>query len=220
MQALLKDMQLRSDIKVCEITFIRTSLAMFGSIIVLLAFRHNPITEVRRELALPLFVRCLSGSLAFICVTKTLNYLPLTLFQVLHNTTPFVVAILAYFILNENLGIFQVVCMVCFFTGILLLILVSPEEEAASEDSLMTDYQKGIALAFTCVLLFASSRVLTRYARGVHFSIVQFYLALVGLVISSIWMAIESDGSGEMLRLGTTVLWIEIIAASYLHFTA
>ena len=51
-------------------------------------------------------MRCISGALAFIAATKVISMLPLTIFQVITQLTPFVAGLLAYVWLGESLGSF------------------------------------------------------------------------------------------------------------------
>ena len=76
----MKDLQLTEEISVCEISFVRTAATFTLSVPFIWVF--NTSLKVEKELVIPLLVRCLSGSLAFIAVTKTISMIPLTIFQV------------------------------------------------------------------------------------------------------------------------------------------
>ena len=69
-------------------------------------FGNDPFKEVPKELRLILLLRGFSGAMAFITVTKALEFLPLTIFQVITQIAPFSYAILAYVWLGEKLVLF------------------------------------------------------------------------------------------------------------------
>ena len=104
LQGLVKDLQLTHGMSVVEITFLRTCTTLVGACALIAIFKKNPFTEVSRKDLAPLLFRSLSGSCAFIVVTKAVRYLPLTIFQTMANLTPFMSGILACIFLGERLA--------------------------------------------------------------------------------------------------------------------
>lgn len=85
----------------------------------------------------------------------------------------------------------------------------------------MTNYQIGVSLALCVVCFFAVAAVTTRRIRSVHFSVVQFYLCLLGFIISTVWLIEESMTiKGPMFAYNDWRAWVQIIGASFCHFTA
>ena len=105
MQALLKDAQEVSDITVSEISFIRTVFALIASIVVLCFTRENPF-RVRRDLMAPLALRSFMGSAASITIVKSVEQVPLTVFQVVTKSDAFLTGLLACIWLGERLSYF------------------------------------------------------------------------------------------------------------------
>ena len=68
-----------------------------------------------------LFVRCLSGTLCFTMFVFAIKYLPLSIFFVVMNACPFIIAFLACVWLKENISLVEVVCMIGAFGGIILV---------------------------------------------------------------------------------------------------
>ena len=143
--------------------------------------KENPVKGVPSELWGPLWVRCVAGSLAFIAVTKTIHLIPLTIFQGISNTTPFITGLLACIWLGEKLSIFQIVGMVFCLCGITIITVSndatpegSDESEVVSTDraSTISSYHVGIILAIGVVCCFAVGAVTTRRIRAIHFSVI------------------------------------------------
>ena len=173
MQATFKDLQLRYDVTVAEIALMRSSYSLIFTLILVCICGKNPTKEVRRDQIVPLIVRCLSGTTAFIVVTMTVKMIPLTIFQVITNVTPFISGLLACVWLGERLSWFQFICMLFCFSGIVLVTLSKGDsgEDAGSDDQ-WTEYETGVILAASITLVFALSSVSTRRIRDLHFSVI------------------------------------------------
>ena len=133
LQASVKELQLSYGVSVCEINFLRTSCSLIGSVILSVLLGKNPFTGVERGLIPTLLVRCLCGAAAFITVAKAISLMPLTIFQVINNMTPFISGLLACIWLSEKLAHFQIFCMLCCFGGIAIIITApttSPQDDA------------------------------------------------------------------------------------------
>ena len=55
----------------------------------------------------------------------------------------------------------------------------------------LSDYKIGMTLALTVVVMFSLAGVTTRRLKELHFSIIQYYLGVVGVIVSLIWLIIE-----------------------------
>ena len=87
-----------------------------------------------------LLIRCVSGSICFLCFVVAVKYLPLSIFFVIMNATPFFIALLACLWLKEMISLLEVVAMIGAFGGILLTGLSKQlhmqESEAETEEAL------------------------------------------------------------------------------------
>ena len=88
------------------------------------------------------------------------------------------------------MALFQIVAMIFCFGGIAIVTFSQPKIEDSEEEQ-MSEYEIGIILCFSVIFLFSLSSVTTRRLRSMHFSIIQFYLGLIGLLVSTIWLLIE-----------------------------
>ena len=225
LQGLFKDLQLTFGMSIVEITFLRTATTLVGACILIAIFKKNPFTEVDRGDLVPLLFRSLASSCASIIVPKAVLYLPITIFQTMVNLTPFISGILACIFLGEKLALVQILCMTLCFGGIVIVAFGGDVDEAeisSETDVQLTfdDYQKGLLLSCACIMLFSTSAVLTRRVREVHFSVVQFYLALVGLVVASIWLLIELDSEKDFFQYSGARPWLEVFGGSLCFYLA
>ena len=87
-----------------------------------------------------LLMRCLSGSMCFLAFVFAVKYLPLSIFFVMMNATPFLIAIIAWLWLKELITMMEVICMIGAFGGI-LIVAISKRTKEEDED-LATDSEE------------------------------------------------------------------------------
>ena len=117
----------------------------------------------------PLILRCIFGAIAHITVSLALKNVPLTLYSILYNTLPFIIAILVFIWLRERISKFEFVAMCFCFGGIVLVILFADEIEKeleagedVEEDTNNTSLTLGVFAAMTAIFFFGVSAVATR----------------------------------------------------------
>lgn len=117
----------------------------------------------------PLILRCIFGAIAHITVSLALKNVPLTLYSILYNTLPFIIAILVFIWLRERISKFEFVAMCFCFGGIVLVILFADEiekeleaGEEVEEDTNNTSLTLGVFAAMTAIFFFGVSAVATR----------------------------------------------------------
>ena len=118
---------------------------------------------------IPLILRCIFGAIAHITVSLALKNVPLTLYSILYNTLPFIIAILVFIWLRERISKFEFVAMCFCFGGIVLVILFADEiekeleaGEEVKEDTNNTSLTLGVFAAMTAIFFFGVSAVATR----------------------------------------------------------
>lgn len=117
----------------------------------------------------PLILRCIFGAIAHITVSLALKNVPLTLYSILYNTLPFIIAIQVFIWLRERISKFEFVVMCFCFGGIVLVILFADEKEKkleageeVEEDANNTSLTLGVIAAMTAIFFFGVSSVATR----------------------------------------------------------
>lgn len=123
-------------------------------------------------------------------VTKSVELVPLTIFEAVTTVFPFITGLLVWIWLGERLSLLQLVCMVFCVGGIMAIIYGKDEKEEVSKDQ-FSSYELGVVMCCVCSLLFALSVVSTRRLRELHFSVIQWHLAITMLIMSAIWLLIE-----------------------------
>ena len=214
-QILYKDAQVTYDAQIPEISFMRACIYLAFSSTNLLIFKKNPFSELARKDMWPLFVRCAASTSSLFIVIIALKLVPLTIFTVVTNMTPFLSALISWIWLGDKLGLFQILMMVFCFAGVVLVACVKNTGE--DDLSKFGSYELGIALTGGLCLIFAVSAVSTRRLKTMHFSVLQFYLATVSLLSSGIWLIVMLTNQ-KVFNFEGAIPWIEIVAGSLCDF--
>ena len=106
-----------------ELTFFRSLFNFMASsfylVVAKVGLRDNIDATNRHILA----IRCLSGSICFLCFVVAIEYLPLAIFFVIMNAAPFFIAVIACLWLKEVISKLEVLTMVFAFAGIVMVAL-------------------------------------------------------------------------------------------------
>ena len=114
-----------------------------------------------------------------------MQYLPLSVFFIVMNVTPFLVAILACLWLKEKISIVEVFCMIGAFGGILLVSLTKPVEEEVDDESGSDTYNIGLLCALGSAFCVAITLVTTRKLKALSVYVIQWYYALTSTVTTA-----------------------------------
>jgi drug/metabolite transporter (DMT)-like permease len=120
--------------------------------------------------------------------------------MIIFQTNPFWTSILAYFINKERIAPFEYIAMVLCFCGVMSIALSKPATLEASDSSTRL---QGIAVAFTLSWFFASCNVLNRVLKNVHYTVVLFYHALIGIALAVMVILGEHWIMGNDFRIYT-----------------
>ena len=130
--------------------------------------------QKRRNFSL-VFVRAISGTVAYTCVVFAVMYIPVFVMAVILNTAPFFTAILGWIISKETVTNLEIFFMVGSFAGISYLALQSGTEERISASG--TNLAVGIAFSMVTSIGFSLVMVSTRRLKEIHYSIMIFWYA-------------------------------------------
>jgi len=218
----MKHLLLTESISVCEISFFRSTISLIFAVPLVLAFKKSLVVE--RDLILPLLNRCLCGVVAFIMLTKIVSMIPLTINQVIINLVPFVAGLIAFLWLGEKLAVFQIVAMFFCFAGMAIVALsnnaMDESSEVTDDKSEFSQYKIGVVLAIFCMIIIAISNVATRRIRNLHFSVIQFYLAVLGFIVGGVWLLIFSLDHEVFQFHGGVMTWIMLLILSFCYVGA
>ena len=112
-----------------EISLIRSSFIMVAAIGAVSASKQQYFAGIEGSQVLPLMIRGFAGTIGFITLTISLKNVPLSIFQCITNSLPFMVALLAFLWLRERISLYEVFAMVACFSGILIVALDNSEQE-------------------------------------------------------------------------------------------
>jgi len=132
--------------------------------------------------------------LSFLGVGFGIYLMPLMHNQILFNLAPFWLFLLAYFVLGEKMGPFQIVALVLCFACVVVMSVAKPVDQEEENKYTYTSKSKtiGTFVVLGSSLLYAASSMLTRMIQRVHPSVLMFYYGLVGVIGLSIILIVKA----------------------------
>ena len=128
--SLAKDMLSYRNVALLELAFFRSLCnTLFSAILVKLVYNEPFFIGIPRDLRMPLFIRCFTGLIGFICYTAAPVFLPLGILQVVISFGLFSTAVWADCWLGERITIFELGAMVVTVGGVILLGMSKEEAE-------------------------------------------------------------------------------------------
>ena len=121
LQILTKDLLTNRHVPPFEFSFLRSLFNLCGSSINVKMRGQRYFADIPRDLYFTLGLRCIIGTVGFACFAIAMQYVPLSVFFIIFNSNPFCTAILGYFWLGERISLFEIIAMVCSFTGIIVM---------------------------------------------------------------------------------------------------
>ena len=86
-------------------------------------------------------VRGLIGSCGLYLCNVAIMTIPLTVFNILLDVSPFFTLLLTYFYLKEKMSCFEIIAMICSFGAVMLVALAAPENPLnVSEESVFSGW--------------------------------------------------------------------------------
>ena len=125
-------MAIQENISAFELAFFRSFFNFAVSSTYLIIARQSLGEKIDASNRSVLLIRCLSGSICFLCFVTAIKYIPLSIYFVVMNAGPFFIALLACLWLKERITLFEVFAMLGAFGGI---IMVGLSKSVASDDS-------------------------------------------------------------------------------------
>lgn len=123
-------------------------------------------------------VRNAAGTMTVLTLLYALQYLPMGIYQIIYNTSPFWASLLGFLILGERLRKVEIIAMVFSFVFIILLFISRQSPQLAGSSNLGA----GLLLAFTSAVCASVAAVATRRMQQVHFSVLLLHYALFSCV--------------------------------------
>ena len=202
LQVFTKDLIMYRNVTNLEMVFFRSLFNLIASTIVIKHAKVSFFADIKRELRSALFLRCAVGTLSFLTFSLAVKYIPIGIFFIILNSSPFVVAILAYFWTGDRILPLEVVALFGAFGGIICLALAKPSEtvqlESMSDFEQTYSYQIGIALAIITSLTFSVVSVASRKLKSLHYGVIQFVYALMSTICTGIVLLGFCVAEGEM----------------------
>jgi len=170
-------------------------------------------------------VRSLSGTLCMFCVCFAVMNVPLTVFTIIFNMSPFWCALIAHFWLGETLSKCNLISMIGSFGGVVVMSLADPVQSETQPNEMFSGlserarYNIGLVACLLGSIAFALWIVFTRQVQNVHYSVIAFYTGMcdtcvsgAGLLIWLIWY--------EPFNFNTNWVFMEVSMAAVCSIAA
>lgn len=189
-----------------ELAFFRSMFNLLLSSLYLIVTRGSLRDQIDSSNRHILAIRCLSGSVCFLCFVVAIEYLPLSVFFVIMNATPFFIAVMACIWLKEIISKLEVVTMIFAFGGILLVGMsklgkdasaIEEQKELAAGDDVVSYetsgylYNIGLSVAVGCVLGQSVTMVATRRLKVLSVITIQWYYAVTSCLVTGVAVALQ-----------------------------
>jgi drug/metabolite transporter (DMT)-like permease len=142
--------------------------ALFRGIITILVAKFllykdglNVTSGLQKEHMTPIYLRSIIGTLASILTIYIVKILPLTLFFIIFQTSPILIAVLCWVWLRESISSLECYAIFGSYGGILIMSLAKPSGESEELND-KYKYTLGIILSVICSASMAVTAVSTR----------------------------------------------------------
>jgi drug/metabolite transporter (DMT)-like permease len=157
-------------------------------------FDKRPCVDLDKDLCPWMVLRSIFGIFSVIFMTWSLQLIPMSLFFILLNLNPFWVTILSCFLIGEPIVPLEYVGMAICFGCVLIMTLNSTKDESEISELLPespeseTNYSMtlGTIIGLLTSWVFATTYVMNRKIKGIHFTVICFWHAIIGMSIALI----------------------------------
>ena len=177
-----------SGVNAMDLCLVRTMINFTIASITVKICKKHVIKDVQKEAWRRLILRCCLGLISFTTFVFALMYLSVSMTNIIINTSPFWTAILCYLVARTKVSIFEFVCIIGCFSGVVTLALTKKDIKDEDDNSM---YLVGLICIIVCAWMNASIIVITRTLKEVHFSLIMFHYGWIASVILFIYLIIE-----------------------------
>jgi len=134
-QAISKYLMTERGVEPIHLSFWRGFVPLSPYILLMKMNKKSLFSELRRDQAFTLTIRMIGGMLSFYFMQVGIQNLPLSIFTVVLSTNPFGIAVLQYLWLGDTILLYEVLSMLCSFSGIALISFSRPPSRTESDSS-------------------------------------------------------------------------------------
>jgi len=163
-----------------EFAIVRSGTMLVLSQPVRLLFGKKACDDLPRDKVPHVILRSLFGVSTFVLGTWALTIIPLSLQTILFNLNPFWCSILGYLINGEKVARLEYICMAVAFLGVIGICFGADKTETDATSVAVGTTILGIVVAFASSWTLASSNILNRIIKDIHFTVVMTYHTMIG----------------------------------------
>lgn len=177
-----------------DFVFFRSLFNVCASALIIKYENKNFFADIPKELHPTLITRSIIGTISFFMFSLSVKYLPLGIWIIIINASPFLTAILSFFWTSDRILPFEVVAMLGAFAGIICIGIARPSKDESGIDEtadmsgweLENSYMLGLVLTFLTCITASIISVATRRLKQIHFAVIQFIYGIIATIITAI----------------------------------
>ena len=167
-----------------QIIFLRN---IIGLILLMPWLFRKGINRLQTKHPLMHLTRGIAGILAMVCVFYGWAHLPLAQAALLKQTSPLFIPFIAYFWLQERIGIKTIIALCIGFIGVIFIINTGANEANGLNEAQQNSFNIAIIIAIIGAILAGVAKVSIRKMRNTETpGRIVFYFALIGTIVSVI----------------------------------
>jgi Permeases of the drug/metabolite transporter (DMT) superfamily len=173
-----------------EISFFRSVQFMVFSYILLKSQKIPCVTD-NKEKNFLLAIVGLLGSLGLLCTYYGVQYLPMSEWMVIQQTSPIIISIMAVIMLGEKFEKIQLLTIITSMTGILLIAkppFLFPDQEDKGD---ILQHLLGVVFSFLGAFIGCIVQILIKKLGKQSTVLIIFYFGLMGTIVFPVTMAIQ-----------------------------
>ena len=133
LQAVSKDVLMNKNVTPFELAFLRSSFNAISSAFIIYSLNQSLRDPKVFTGARGLIWRSLSGTVCFLFYAISVEYLPLSIFLIIYQSSPLIIAVIAWLWLNEKISYREILIMLVAFSGVVIVGLGKAQGEEESE---------------------------------------------------------------------------------------
>lgn len=207
------------DVSSWELLFIRCMIQMISMAPVMACFHKNPFGPSDLPTRFRIAAQGILGGILLFCIFQAVADLPLGDATAIFFSSPAFTMVLSTCILRDHCGVFRTLVAVTLLSGVVILsrppsIFPPPENytppnhnnnssnSSGHHDPYVGVYNAtGLLSAIAVPILSALIVIITRQAKHVHYSVLVFWFAVGGFIVSVIGIQFIDDHGGQIFRI-------------------
>lgn len=176
-----------------DLCTVRTGTLGLMSLAIAIKYKKSLYKDVTQNQKNSLIVRGLLGAVGYAALVFSVKYVPILIWTLIYNTSPFWTMIMSYFQLNESIDKYNLICICGCFFGVFILSLSKEEKNPDNKEARISSFH--VVFGMFCALLnavcYSGVIVITKKTKAVHYSLVTMSYSIIATSIYVTFLMVE-----------------------------